>query len=969
MKILNKTPSFGAGHKGFPTPALFWILAFAYASFLALIFQKLLLPLMPELHAGNGLLKNDAILFHKLALEAAEKIHLHGWTEWRLFPEHVEGSGNVGVLSALYALFGPDPAWFIPINAAAHATGAMLLYLIGPLLWPGRIGWLGGIVAAVLFLVFPSALQWYGQIHKDAFAIAGILIMLYAYLREQHMIAVTSRMASSVVIMFGGALLLAAVRPFFLVVIVVAFVVPWITLFFASIIKDSFILYASTLCRTLCLIAIVALVAGLASVTEVAKSRYGDGFDAEGVNNNSKPATNFVWKWKENRILPHIVDRIFERASELRVGFITFNKSVGAGSAIDSDHAPDDAGSLIAYLPRALVVGLFAPFPSSWAGRVSATRLVGAVETCVWDLFALGVLLLFYRRPSRALFAGVIFAATLLTVISYLNPNVGTLYRQRFGPWMFILLCGATGWASVVLQLLSSASSRGNLSSGDPNMSEVSENSLTGNATNSIETLAAAGAVVLMVTLLCYLGFMARDLLLVKTFGMNYRMDSFFSAAMMPMFFVTVFAIPMSDALTRPFLHVIGAAGLPQAAELIQSLLGGASVLLGAMSVLVGLFAEPIIRVFLRGIEPNQVGEAALMLRFFIPIVFLSAWTVIGNAILNSLHHSRQAALAQLVVPVFAIGSILVAPKGVGVYPAIIGMVSGTLVNAFVISAYVSRLGVSLVPRLPVRSDSLCSVLNSYSWLMLAALFGALTTPLNYFFASATGEGALSVWALASKMVLLFNGLASVGVASVLLPHLARLANQRKVFKVRNDMYFILLSGSWLGSILALAVSVFSQPLVATLFSAKDMSKDHAENLAAILQIGAAQLPVVIAAALIVKVTAVAGTSSRLVGAAAGGLILNLTINLILVPRVGVLGIAVASLMTCGLTTAYLAMVTRRECGFGIREVFVLMVSWLVWAGACFTISSESEAAVVCTFLGLAGLAWGQWKVWSVVAD
>ena len=147
--------------------------------------QKLFLPMIPELHGGHGLLKNDSVIFHDKAVEIAARIHANGWSEWSLFPK--DQLANVGVLAAFYAIFGSEPALFIPLNAAAHATGALMFLFLGPVLWPGRPGRFGGLIAGILFIASPSALAWYSQNHKDAFAISGILMVLYAYLRIKKM--------------------------------------------------------------------------------------------------------------------------------------------------------------------------------------------------------------------------------------------------------------------------------------------------------------------------------------------------------------------------------------------------------------------------------------------------------------------------------------------------------------------------------------------------------------------------------------------------------------------------------------------------------------------------------------------------------------------------------------------------------------------------------------------------------------
>ena len=70
----------------FIRPGAFWIAAFVYSCLLALMVQKLVLPLVPEMHGGHGLMANDATLFHNAAVEISSRIRAHGWSEWAMFP-------------------------------------------------------------------------------------------------------------------------------------------------------------------------------------------------------------------------------------------------------------------------------------------------------------------------------------------------------------------------------------------------------------------------------------------------------------------------------------------------------------------------------------------------------------------------------------------------------------------------------------------------------------------------------------------------------------------------------------------------------------------------------------------------------------------------------------------------------------------------------------------------------------------
>lgn len=934
----------------FPSMGLFWSLAFVYASFMALLMQKVVLPLIPEMHAGHGLLPNDAIVFHDIAVGMAGKIQAEGWGAWKLFPG---AAGNVGMLSAVYALFGPDPAWFIPLNAAAHATGTLLIYRIGCRLWPGDVGALGGLMAGIAFLVFPSALQWYGQNHKDAFAIAGTLLVLDAWLDLHTDRTITMglllRRALQVA---GGTALLGIVRPYFPVVLVSALLASYLSVVSSCALRrpDG---TGRILMFRLALIVLTAGIAFLCARVEVVAGVYAEGAQSLSLQQISGQQ-DVRWEWKATDSIPSLADKILKRASELRAHFVAFGRSVGAGSEVDGDCLPNNALSAVAYMPRALMVGLLAPFPGTWAERVSVPRLIGAVETAIWYLFALGLAITLWRRPSRQLLAGLVFCATLLVVLAYIHPNVGTLYRQRFGVWQFVLLCGALGWASLLLSLL-----RGSRYLSSENISDCGAPRDTLGRSSQMDALAASGAVVMLITLACYLGFLARDLLLVKQLRMGADLDAFFTASMIPMFFVTCLAMPLADAMTPPFLSFDGdGQDGGRRAEFVRRLLGFAAAILGLVAVLVVLAAPYVVGVVLGEIDSATAVSATRMLRWFAPIVLLSAWTVMGNATLNALRRSRDAALGQLVVPVATISALLASSPDAAPFAAISGMLAGTLLNAAWVSQRLHPYGIRLLPTAPA-AELLRPVIVSYRRLFVAAALTAALVPLNYAFAASVASGGLSAWALANKIVVLFTGLASVGASAVVLPYLARMLSQG--VGLRDDAHFLLVAGSWIGGLLVVGALLFADPLVAAALS-ESVTSSQLSDLSGIVKIGVLQLPITIAGALVTKMAIVSGASSRVLFAASLGFACNLSVNLLLVPHLGVLGVAVGALAATALSTLSLVLTARTKIGLTLREIATLLVSWFVWAGAGVAAGTQSIAVIACAVLALGGLAWAQFS-------
>ena len=111
------------------------------------------------------------------------------------------------------------------------------------------------------------------------------------------------------------------------------------------------------------------------------------------------------------------------------------------------------------------------------------------------------------------------------------------------------------------------------------------------------------------ITLICYLGFIARDLLLVRVFGVTARLDGYFFAAMLPMFVVSSLAMPIADAFMRFFVSIYLNEGLPAAGRLARQALWRGVLWLSMIALALGIFAEPIMRMGLKSSSPAEIAQ------------------------------------------------------------------------------------------------------------------------------------------------------------------------------------------------------------------------------------------------------------------------------------------------------------------------------------------------------------------------
>ncbi|HEX8173648.1 MAG TPA: glycosyltransferase family 39 protein [Pyrinomonadaceae bacterium] len=122
----------------------------------------------------------------------------------------------------------------------------------------------------------------------------------------------------------------------------------------------------------------------------------------------------------------------------------------GAGSNIDTDVEFRSFTDILLYLPRAVMIGLFAPFPDIWFKSGTQVKLAGRLlsgfETFLIYLIEILAALAIWRhrgslRPWLLLMIILMGAAALGLVVA----NVAALYRMRFGFWLLLIVLGAEG--------------------------------------------------------------------------------------------------------------------------------------------------------------------------------------------------------------------------------------------------------------------------------------------------------------------------------------------------------------------------------------------------------------------------------------------------------------------------------------------------------------------------------------------
>jgi predicted membrane protein len=414
-----------------------WLIAFIYCILVSLAIQLVILPRIPEIHGGNGLLKHDATLFHNQAIKQAAKIKMIGWSQWRLISSEIPG--NVGILSLLYTLFGTHPWLFIPINAVLHATSAAFIFIIGTNLNNGYKGRMAGIIASFLYIIFPSSALWCSQNHKDEFAICGTFCILYSWLLligEKKLKVSVLKIAALTSI---GATLIILVRSYLLIMTLTALLVCLLV---------HVVVYKSRAIKTRikCLASFFGIIALYIFISFLFPSGPSSDLAFNRTltqNPTQNPTQN--WRWEHTSYIPKEIESPIKRLSELRQHFITNGELDSAKSNFDDNIRPKNIKEFLLSIPCVSISSIFRPLPNTWFKNNNLFWNCASFEMIIWYLSFTGIIILLIVKADEKIISGLIFSLIILFIYCYTNPNLGTLYRVRYGPWMYILLNGIIG--------------------------------------------------------------------------------------------------------------------------------------------------------------------------------------------------------------------------------------------------------------------------------------------------------------------------------------------------------------------------------------------------------------------------------------------------------------------------------------------------------------------------------------------
>ena len=404
------------------------------------------LALFPGVLNSDGIAMSytsDSLNHQREAIALVEALRSNGILAWAQTPSPF----HVKLYSLSYAIFGPLFGNTIlcaePLNALFYLATLCLVWKLGRLVFSRE----ASAFAVGAVALWPTFLLHTTQLLRDPLFIVAVLALVYI------MASLLTRVVTWLVGVAAGigaggvAALLWVIRDAMWEVILLVVLLGAALLLVRQIRERGML--GGNMAGAVMAVVISLMVPWY--VTPYRIPRKTDNLPAKAsvaaVDEHQPPATGAPSRGLANRVrrTPARVNSIRHRFAELYPN---------ASSNIDAAVRFESAADIVSYIPRALAIGLFAPFPSMWFRAGDSVGVVGrmlsGVETLIMYVCEFFALICVWRmRRNLAVWLLVLIVLAGVTALGLVVINVGALYRMRYIFWILLILLGAEGLVQI----------------------------------------------------------------------------------------------------------------------------------------------------------------------------------------------------------------------------------------------------------------------------------------------------------------------------------------------------------------------------------------------------------------------------------------------------------------------------------------------------------------------------------------
>ena len=400
--------------------------------------------------------------------------------------------------------------------------------------------------------------------------------------------------------------------------------------------------------------------------------------------------------------------------------------------------------------------------------------------------------------------------------------------------------------------------------------------------------------VVSIVTAIVKLAGGVKTAIIARVFGARADLDAYLLAFLVPSFIAEILCGAVVPSLVPRLVDLLHRGNVRDMQELYTTALRRIVILVCGVAVLLSVLAAIVMRI---GSDDRRLVLTSSLLIVMLPILPFSAVTNVWRAAMNAGEHFAIAAAASAVTPVVI--SLFLLALGPRVFWLAVGTTIGAIMETAILGCFLRRLKLALFV-MPVGKPHVAYKGTDQQFVSLAlnnlVLGGSLF--VDQWMASFLGGGAVSVLNYGSRLTSVLIALGPEALGVTLLPRLSRVAAENCDGQMRPLLNRFLAVALGVAAVFAGILFWQSPSIVKLVFQHGAFAGQVAGDVASVQKVSLLQLPFAVGFAFLSRVVASIKVNRILVPISALGLALNVVLNLVLMRRYSVAGIAAATVLS-----------------------------------------------------------------------
>jgi putative peptidoglycan lipid II flippase len=421
---------------------------------------------------------------------------------------------------------------------------------------------------------------------------------------------------------------------------------------------------------------------------------------------------------------------------------------------------------------------------------------------------------------------------------------------------------------------------------------------------------------------------LVREVVLANQFGTTSTMDAYVSAFRIPdLLFLVVIAGSFGAAFIPVFGEYLSKGDEDRAWRLASAVLTWAGIVVLALSLIIFVFARPMMRIVAPGFDDETTSLAVDLMRILLLSPIFLGTGIAFKGILEAQHQFTWPAFAPLLYNLaIIVGAIWFAPT-YGIQAVAWAVIIGAVGHMAVQLPSVLRSGLVFRPSLNRQVEGLAEV----GRLMGPRIVGLAAFQANFIainaFASTTSSERVSALNYAWQLLMLPHGVLALSISTVIFPTLAELYSRGDDTGFRMTLDRTLRPLLFLSIPASVGLFLVREPIVRLIYQSGSFDATSTDLVAAPLAWFAIGLVGYALTEILTRVFYATRDTRTPVVTGVLTVIANLLLSALLIGSLGHAGLALALSVTTGAEAVILWLFLRQRAGGVVSRTFL---PWLV---------------------------------------